>query len=763
MGTIAAPTNTNSGFQETMIIDRIARDGSARVMGPIQGAKVRVTRLRVALLFFVMALVVRPLGADLIEARLSLEGKDVTGKITAKLKFIPAKGSTAEPRPPVECDLATVCRLPEGKYFMTVVSDEVLLLRHPPVFSDPLGGASRVQRVILDVVRSARLGAAELNGYRLDVLDVESGALFQTIFSSSSAVLQVPARAIVGSLKDPNGREQGFFRVSPKPGEKVEISAPRHDQKGRGQFFCGFLFPAAKPGGYTDLAPVLVSGDKSVAPDLLITGDTWRVYAFWFDVPAGPFRILTKAREWTPRTIPDGEVPDRGALSLPEIPVVRKPSLSVSLNAEARIGDGGVEFTLLDCYRGADFAGPPQFSLCDQVGSGSVRVQEPMLFDLLTPSLYGLRWRVGRLSGFARFDMRDAQSRVEKLSPKVFEMRGRVSRRREPVSAAALEWRAAVSEDVFRATADPDGNYQVLLSQPDSFIVSIDGDTFNKFVELVAVNADGVRDFEIPGGQVSILVKDKSSGSPVAGAKVGFTMKPAVGDLSGRMGFVVADEKGFARLPPISSGTCSVSAVAPGYRRSEPLLLQIVAKEDRDESLALERSNDHKLTVLEVNGAAAAGATASWLDESITGDAGPDGVITVDRDLPEGQAVTVFTRSGAVGVLNWTLSEENRIRIPPTGTSFVVRFRDADGKGVAGQFPRYSVNGVLIPHPYDYLARVRAGGDMNSKRDGTVLIRGLPSQGMLTIWPALHPEAAITRPLPVGEELQLPAYRMTSR
>jgi hypothetical protein len=63
----------------------------------------------------------------------------------------------------------------------------------------------------------------------------------------------------------------------------------------------------------------------------------------------------------------------------------------------------------------------------------------------------------------------------------------------------------------------------------------------------------------------------------------------------------------------------------------------------------------------------------------------------------------------------------------------------------------FAIDGVAFADGSNRITLV--GGDFQSRPDGTFRIGGLPAAGNLTIWPFGIPQLAVTRPLPVTEEI----------
>ena len=698
-----------------------------------------------------------PSSAGFLTGHIFVDGVDLTGKIPASLVFSPKGRGIQAGATRVTCEPGVACSVPEGNYEISLISDEVVLLHRPTVIADPPDVSRPPQIFALEAVRAAQVTGEDpvLAEYRIDALDIGAGTLFQKTLRKGSTSLKVSARPLVISVKDERGGSLGFFKLQPRPGERVPLVIPPSPAKGRGQLFCGFLFPKpSEKGGYGDFGARMISGDATVPPSLVITADRWRYYAFWFDAPAGPFRIETGSKEWTSSRPVSGEIPDRGSLSLPEIPVIQKPSLKVSFQPSAPLPPGQLQIELLDCRRSADVVGPLRLSLCKEGAVEAGALDTEFRFLNLEPSMYALRWRLGPFSSVVSIDMRSGESREERIPIQVYEMRGRVTRGEQPI-VASLTWRSWLTNELFRAEANSGGEYRVLLSEMDSFTVIIDGDDFVDFADHVYVRGDGQQDFQIPGNRFRVHIVDSKSGGPIARAAVHWGLQVKDSTMA-RALQVETDAEGNAVLPPIQEGAVSFFVTADGYRASSRIEFSVESRASGgDRTIALERGAGIRVRVEDSSGRPVQGATISWGNGLVSNPAGLDGVITIDDPLTNGQPLSVFSASGQVGVFRWSGAEDSGFVMPALGDPFTVEFLRPDGKPVGALMARYAINGIPIAEPFDYLARQQSGGDINSRKDGTLRIAGLPREGVVSVWPAGRPDLTVTRPLPVRERLRL--------
>ena len=119
--------------------------------------------------------------------------------------------------------------------------------------------------------------------------------------------------------------------------------------------------------------------------------------------------------------------------------------------------------------------------------------------------------------------------------------------------------------------------------------------------------------------------------------------------------------------------------------------------------------------------------------------------------LPSGAASSRGTRPGTSASTAGP-ERNSRILVPFSfAPPILVRFVSAGGEPRPRWAPGFSIDGVEVPL---YIARFeKSGGDTVSRPDGTFRLAGIPSSGLLVLWPFGIPELSMTRPLPVVEEI----------
>ena len=217
------------------------------------------------------------------------------------------------------------------------------------------------------------------------------------------------------------------------------------------------------------------------------------------------------------------------------------------------------------------------------------------------------------------------------------------------------------------------------------------------------------------------------------------------------------DEDGLARLPPFPAGRVTVLARARGYRPSEEKRFD-VTKESATTTIELriEKGDGTRLRIVDAAGSPIQGAWAMLPSGIRSEGADAAGEAFLESALAAGAPLFVTTPAGALALARF-VAEDAPVRVGPPSPPFTVRFLTADGRPVASEQIAYSIDGVRVPQPMDYLARLAAGGDLSSRIDGTLRVAGLPAAGVVALWPARKPDAVVTRPLPVTELLELPA------
>lgn len=594
-------------------------------------------------------------------------------------------------------------------------------------------------------------------GTVLTVLDIDSGLPFKKTVGSGQTSVKVPARAVVPAVFRGESILELWRPIPLKAGQKFELQENPPGPKGRGQLAAVLVFPASGTAGGNQAVTVRWKGERgTVPPDVVSTGDPWRLTAFWFDLPAGEGTLEVESKGWVLEKPIALAVPDRGVGFAREAKVIPRPHLKARFEENERLTSGEADVELLDCRRLKGQAGPPLLSLCPAVSSRQGPVGGEFVFEGLAPVLYALRWKAGTFRDHLFVDLGGGVSKDLTIPVRICRVAGEVTRKGKPVAGTSMKWHQGGASFEAVSVADEDGHYEILLS-PSDYVVVLDGPDFRRHAEMLDVKRDRDVDFVIPANRTEVKVVDAATGAPIPGAKVGWHLEAKGESHLTRAESVVSDDSGLARLPPFPPGGVSVVARARGYRISEPQKLDITKESASAElEIRLAKGFETRLRLQDANGNPIRGAWAMLPSGQRTEPSDEAGEVVFEEKLIGGDPVFATSGTGSL-VLARYAGEDVPIRIGAPSRPFTVRFLAASGRPVASEQIQYAIDGVRVPQPMDYLARMAAGGDLSSKVDGALVVAGLPPSGSLTIWPSRKPEAVVTRPLPIAELLELPA------
>ena len=585
-------------------------------------------------------------------------------------------------------------------------------------------------------------------GARIEITSVSTGVSEAREVGKEGAAFAQPPGEIVVSVFSPNGKTRGFMRLTVRSGEELGIVDPPVPARGRGQLGAVLSFPKDAASGRKEVALFLVGGGKKLRPDVVVDADTSHLFAFWLDAPARPVRIVTESRAWTLAKALEAEIPDRGAFAASGELVV-KPSITVRFDAGDAALHGPADVELLDCEKQAGHTGPLPVPLCTLRATELGSSRGSFVFHELDPSLYALRWTRGPLRDTLEMDLHDARSIEKVIALRTFEVSGRVTAGGKE-SPATLVWEPVNSGLTFEAKAGEDGQYRVPLVRRGRYLVKVAIEGLEPDTRLQRFEGDEFRDerrdFDVPWNRITVRVLDAKTAEPVPGAAVGWG--PADDDRGGSVSN--ADELGTLALPPLRIGKWEISAWTKGYRQPTPTILDVDAKtRERTLTIALQKSAGPKIRVLDPDGAPAAGGFLTG--DGFGGGADAEGRVTLDDPLETGQAFSAWDARGRLGVFRWSGEEEQVVRIPPSGPPFAVRFLSEDGKPRPGWVATFSIDGIRVTPSGN--RQNKAGGDVKAGADGRQILAGLPAFGVVTLIPAWKADAAVTRTLPVTEEI----------
>jgi hypothetical protein len=592
-------------------------------------------------------------------------------------------------------------------------------------------------------------------GSRVEIVQVETGWFESREIGEEpgeAVEFRPPKGAFVVSVFGPDGRAHGFTRLVVKRGDEIAIAAPASPARGRGQIALELTFPKDARPDSKDLALSLTGHEKKLLPDVLVVSGSARVRAFWLDVPAGAAALALASKEWTLAKPLSTEVPERGALAL-RGELVPRPSLRLRFDVAEGVGHGSVKLDLLDCEKHRNFPGPTPIELCAPVSSQKGRSDTGFVFTGLDPVLFALRWKLGKWTDTVTVDLADARPAVRTIAIRPFEVSGRVTAGGTPATAKLHFW--AVNTGLsFDTDANEDGNYRITLVRRGRLRVGIRLPGFEPFGADLRLDGDEPRDeradFDVPVNRVAVRVLDAKSGDPIPAAVV------FVEDLQhGPNMSELTDDSGLATVPPLATGSYEITASAKGYQGSTPRKVDIdESTRDTEIEIGLRKSPGIRLRVLDVRGeplASASVAAMSGANGISSAKTGGDGIAVLLDPFFLDQPLVAWDAAGHIGVFRWSGDDLQDLVIPPSAPPILVRFVSAEGQPRPRWAPAFSVDGVQVPL---YAERfTSSGGDMDSRPDGTFRLAGLPASGLLVLWPAFIPDLAVTRPLPVSEEI----------
>lgn len=688
---------------------------------------------------------------------LSQDGRDVSATIDARVVFSPSPGTDGAP---IECAPAEACAIPLGQFTIGLRSPTHVLLDRPKYISDTAPDIP-TKPLVLRVTAAAfvELGRGRFpQGKILTVLDIESGLNFKRPIGRELTSVQVPARRVVAAAFRDLAIVELWRPVTLKAGQHLELPENPPLARGRGQLVVSLLFPASGvSGGNRDVAVHWKSERGSLPPDLTVTSDPWRWIGFWFDLPSGEGTIEVDSKSWALAQTAKVPVPDRGVGFADELKLIPRPRLKARFEENGRLPAGEAEVDLLDCRRLKLQSGPPHYSLCTEVSSLKRGVDEEFFFEGLDPVLHALRWKAGKFRGFHMVNLDDGQSKDVTIPVAIHLVKGSVTRKKRPVPESTLTWRHFITGIESPAVTGEEGRYEVLLAPSGQYTVFLDGPGFTRHLETLDVQEDREADFAIPANRTEVRVVDAESGEPVPAAQVSWSLEAVNAILKNRVEVFACDETGKVQLPPSPPGHVTVTARARGYRRSEEQRLEMTKdSSSADLEFRLVKGVETRIRLVDANGAPARGAWALLPSGGLTGPADDAGETYFESLVRPGDPVFAASATGAI-VLARFVGEDAPIRIGAPSPPFTVRFLTADRRSAPQVHLSYAIDGIEVPQVMAFKARRAAGGDIYSRRDGSLIVAGLPTSGTVALWPTLKPDAVVTRPLPITEVLEFPA------
>ncbi|MEO8055903.1 MAG: hypothetical protein ABI768_12170 [Acidobacteriota bacterium] len=591
-------------------------------------------------------------------------------------------------------------------------------------------------------------------GSRVEIVQVETGRReVREVGEGAGAAPDFRTRAgtFVVSVFGADGRMRGFTRITAKKDDEIAIFAPSSSARGRGQLSVDLTFPKDAKPDPRDVALLLVGHEMRLAPDVFVfTGGT-RAKAFWLDVPAGRAAIALTSRGWTLAKPLSSEVPERGAVAVSG-EAVERPSLRLLFDVAESVGHGNVEVDLLNCENERNFPGPVPIERCAPIVSGKGRSDEGLFFEGLDPVLFAVRWKLGKWSDTVMVDMQNARPVEKRIAVRPFEVSGRVTAGGAPTAAKLRFW-AVNTGHSFETEAGDDGIYRLALVRRGWYTVGIRRPGAPRFGAELKLEGGELRDehadFDVPLNRVVVRILEARVGQPIPGAEV--FVEDGRGNFSEH-----ADSEGKATLPPLEKGWYEITGRAKGHQRSKPQRILVdESTGEREIEIRLQPSADVRIRVLDAHGTLAVRAAVGVMEvggDTVSGALTDDqGVALLPDPISKGQALAVWDAGGRIGVFRWSGEEQQDLVMPRPGPPVAVRFVAPDGEPRPRWATLFAIDGIAYR---DGSTRIAAcGGDHQSRPDGTFRICGLPATGTLRIWPFGKPDLAVTRPLPVTEEI----------
>ena len=686
---------------------------------------------------------------------LFLGDQDVSSQLDARILFAPMAGTDGLS---VECTPAARCDVRPGRFMVLVRSPSHVALERPELVSDtPPGGEPKAigLHVFPSAVLSLEPGRITEESV-LTALDLESGLPFKKPIGMAGGELQVPARRVIPALFR-GGEIASLWRpIALSPAQTLVLPPDPPIPRGQGRLVVSLLFPSSGLSGGNRAISVRWRTESGASPpDVAGTGDPWRWTGFWFGLPSGEGTLEIESREWTLAERVKLVVPDRATGFARELRVIPRPKLNARFETNDRLPGGEAEVELLDCQRLAGQTGPPHYSLCTLVSSQKRPVAGEFVFAGLQPVLHALRWRAGSFRGYHMVSLTDGRSRDVTMPVAIHRIRGTITRTSTTVPDATITWHHLATDFETSVHSDGEGRYQLLVSPAGDYAAFVDGAGFRRYAEVIRVVEDLEADFVVPSNTTEVVVRDADSGLPIPGAAVVWGLEAQGAANLGRSERVECDADGRARLPPFPPGSIRVTAKARGYRVSEERRLEITKNSSTSElELRLTRSLETRVRFVGMDGRPARGAWAQLPSGAATAPADELGETVFEGLVRPGDPFFAASASGVLILVRFP-GEEVPIRFGPTSPPFRVRMIGGDGRAAHQELVSYAIDGVEVPPPMDYLARRAAGGDVYSRKDGSLMVGGLPSTGAITLWPSRNRTFAVTRPLPVTEELEL--------
>ncbi len=572
---------------------------------------------------------------------------------------------------------------------------------------------------------------------RAEILEVSSGVLVVVVFDSSS-------------------RPLGLMKLQPRVGEKITVKELPTPERSRGQLGLTLSYPSKDDpaGALHDIRLELLTSERRLPADAVVDANG-SLRAFWFAAPSGDATVGLASKIWAPERPLVVSVPERHAALPSAVGLLRRPTLRVRLAGGDRLPKGGVSVEVFACDKQKEFvSSAPHLDRCETPVARTEPADREFTFTGLLPGTFAYRWRKESLSAAGWIEVPDFSDVEKQIDVEVFEVSGRVERHGDGV-AAHLVFESPSSSARAEADTDEQGRYRVVVAEKSRYAVRIRTEGFLDFPAAIDVAGDTHRDFELPANRYVVRVQSAEDGKPLAKARVDYEVGSASwnsrNDPLSAKGFT--GEDGSLELPPVPEGQLKVTVRIVGYRPGEAPPVRVEStSEGGDIFVSLKKSPSVAIRLVEPEGVPARGGfiwTAGGRGAPPTAD---DGSTIFDGDLAPGAPFFAFDGRGRMAFTRWSGEREQVIEIQPSGPPVTIRFQNSAGQPIK-RLVRVGVDDVIMfEGPFSQQV-TWSGSQWSSGADGIARIVGLPARGTLTVFPGGRPDIAVTRPLPVTEEI----------
>lgn len=324
---------------------------------------------------------------------------------------------------------------------------------------------------------------------------------------------------------------------------------------------------------------------------------------------------------------------------------------------------------------------------------------------------------------------------------------------------------------------DAQGFYRTFFLQPGRYNVAIqlDGPDGPRFMDAQTIPDDMTLDFRLPANRYLVHVVDEASNEAVPEARVSYTSRWQPDDGSRRSSgtYVMADERGVAKLPPLRPGKLEFEVSVDGYLPSGLRTVDVGKDEGaRELKVALKRVGETiDLRLLLPAGAPArqamavivpdlSGSPALW-----QGTADATGRVAVPERLQDFLILVRHPESGFL-IRRWRVSGEPPVEwsMPTAAPPLVVRTVLPSGEPVSAILG-LMVDGHRITGPM--LSGLVGASSNSSNARGAWIARSLPASPVTVVawadpaseprfWNGLLDSLAVTVGYPWPETVDVP-------